>query len=386
MHFENLVYLDHNATTPVDPRILAELPSWAAQWGNPSSIHALGREPKKILRETRRLLGERIGAQSLEIVFTSGASEANSAVILSVWRERGHERPHFLASAVEHPSLMKALRAIASEGADVELIPVSREGRLDLEFLRSRVSERTALVSVMSANNETGTIFPVAEVSRLARAHGALVHTDAVQALGKIPFTVGDVDYASFSAHKIYALKGAGALYARKGAPLSPLIHGGGQERSRRGGTENTLGIAAFGKALELLAADTPAELALVRDHFEARVLAEIPGASVTGAGTARLPGTSSLVLPGVDGETLLMSLDLKGFAVSTGAACSSGSPEPSPVLLAIGLSRAEAQNSLRVSFGRGQTRATADAFVDVLKVVVARLRSLENPGEALHA
>lgn len=381
MQVKPLVYLDHNATTPVDPRILGELSNWASSWGNPSSIHASGREPKQVLRETRRLMAEMIGAHPLELIFTSGASEANSTVVHSVWAELGKTRPHFITSAVEHPSLMKAFRWLETQGARVDYIPVSRAGVLDLEFLQAKLSQETALVSVMSANNETGTIFPVAEVSRLARTVGALVHTDAVQAIGKIPFSVADVDYASFSAHKIYALKGTGALFSRRGAPLSSLIHGGGQERSRRGGTENTLGIAAFGAALQYVRESMSEAEAMtsIRDHFETRVLAEIPEASVTAKESKRLPGTSSLVLPGVDGETLLMSLDLKGFAVSTGAACSSGNPEPSPVLLAVGLSRQEAQNSLRVSFGRGQSLETADLFVETLKSVVHRLRSLES-------
>lgn len=376
------IYLDHNATTPIANEIHEQLPRLLEAWGNPSSIHAASREPKQILRETRKIVAAFLKCSPLELIFNSGGSESNSTVLKSVWEELGATRPHFLISAVEHPSLMRTAEWLTAHGAIVEKVPVRRNGSLDLEFLKSRLSEKTALVSVMAANNETGNLFPIKDIAALAHAKGALMHTDAVQMLGKLPIDLEDwgVDYASFSAHKFYALKGTGVLFVRKGRPYQPLIHGGGQERHRRGGTENVLGIAALGIAAgrkDLIS--TQAErISRLRDHFEARVLEEIGDVSLTAAESPRLPNTSSLVLKGVDGETLLMNLDLRGFAVSTGAACSSGSPEPSPVLLTMGLSRDEAQSSLRVSLGWGTSLEDVDAFVEALKQVVFRLRSLD--------
>lgn len=382
---DDLVYLDHNATTPLAPDVRSALPVLLDHWGNPSSIHKASREPKKILRETRRDLGEMLNCSPLELIFTSGGSESNSSVLRAVWEELGETRPHFISSAIEHPSLLRGMEWLKSQGAEVDLIPVDRQGRLDLDFLDRKLSERTALVSVMAANNELGTLFPIREIAKRAHGKGALMHTDAVQMFGKLPVDLAelDVDYASFSAHKFYALKGTGVLFARKGRPFRPLIFGGGQERHRRGGTENILGIAALGLAIGQRSR-IPAEaerVARLRDHFEARVLAEIPEVSLTAAESPRLPNTSSLVLGGVDGETLLMSLDLKGFAVSTGAACSSGNPEPSPVLLSVGLTRAEAQNSLRVSLGWGNTLEQIDSFVETLKQTTTRLRDLQSLG-----
>ncbi|MBX2986403.1 MAG: cysteine desulfurase [Bdellovibrionaceae bacterium] len=387
---ENPVYLDHNATTPVSAGVLSRLSEWAAAWGNPSSIHARSRDPKRVLRETRQVLADFLGCSPLELVFTSGGSESNNTVLKGLWAKLGRERPHIMCSAVEHPSVLRTMQWLGEQGAEVDIIPVSRDGRIDLEFYRAKLGARTLFVSVMAANNETGTLFPVREMAGMAHAKGALFHCDAVQMFGKLPVDLAawNVDYASFSAHKFYSLKGTGVLYVKRNSPYEPLIHGGGQERHRRGGTENTLGIAALGQVVS----EAPAvaaegsRIAALRDHFEARVLAEIPASSVTAALSPRLPNTSSLVLDGVDGETLLMSLDLQGYAVSTGAACSSGNPEPSPVLLALGLSRQEAQNSLRVSFGRGNDLAQVDAFVEILKFTVQRLRQLQNNTGVRHA
>lgn len=396
MPSQKRVYLDHNATTPVAAEVLAALPELATAWGNASSIHESGREPKRYLRETRARVAEFVQASPLEIIFTSGGSESNNTVLKGVWESVGRERPHFMCSAVEHPSIMRTMIWLHEQGAAVDFIPVDRQGRLDMEFFAKKLNSRTALVSVMAANNETGTLFPIRELAQKAHAVGALFHTDAVQVFGKLPVHLRDwnVDYASFSAHKYYSLKGTGFLFVKKGSPTLPLVHGGGQERHRRGGTENVLGIAALGVALaqSRLVAQEAERLALLRDHFEARVLEEISLATVTASETPRLPNTSSLILPGVDGETLLMSLDIKGYSVSTGAACSSGNPEPSPVLLAMGLSREEAQHSLRVSFGRSNQLEEVDEFVETLKEVVQRLRQLglhedpRRPREAIHA
>lgn len=383
--FGSRIYLDHNATTPPDSGVLSRVSSWVQDWGNPSSIHQTGRGPKARLREARDSIAKMIGSTSLEVIFTAGGSESNNLAIkgtLAALRRKGDKRRHILSSALEHPSLRRTFDSLVSEGYEVELVPIDRNGLVSVSEVESRLRpNETVLVSFMLANNETGVIQPVKEIARLAKAAGSLVHTDAVQALGRIPVDVRDlgVDYASFAGHKFYALRGAGVLFAARGAPLDPLIFGGGQERGRRGGTENTLAIASFGymcsRASEVEA--RAVQMRELRDHFEARVVREIPEASVTCSESPRMASTSSLLLPGTDGETLLMSLDMEGFAVSTGAACSAGSPEPSPVLLAMGLSRDEAQCSLRVGLGWSTTLEDIDLFIDALKKVVLRLRGL---------
>lgn len=392
-------YFDHNATTPVCKEVREALPDLVEGWGNPSSIHWGGRHPKNILRDARKAIADAIGAHPLEIIFTSGGSEANNTVVKGLFdyyqtaqflmaKQKG--RTHYMCSTVEHPSMMKTMEHMKLLGARVDFIPVNRRGEIDLEFYEAHLSEETALVSVMFANNETGTLFPIKQMAEMAHKKGALFHTDAVQGFGKVPLNLYDlnVDFASFSGHKFYSIKGSGVLFAKKGNNVTPLIHGGGQERHRRGGTENVLGIGAMGVAA--LRAPQIAERAVhmekLRDHFEKRVLSEIEEVTVTAGETLRLPNTSSLILKGVDGETMLMSLDLKGYAVSTGAACSSGNPEPSPVLLAMGLTRDEAQNSLRVSLGWETTLEQVDGFVEALKVVVTRLRSLkDDEGDSCH-
>lgn len=393
-------YFDHNATTPVCSDVLEAIPELAQAWGNPSSIHWSGRQPKNILRDARKAVAEAVGASSpLEIIFTSGGSEANNTVLKGLFdyyqtaqflTPEQRRRTHFMSSTVEHPSIMKAMAHLQALGARVDFIPVNRRGEIDLDFYQEHLSDETALVSVMFANNETGTLFPIKKMAEMAHAKGALFHTDAVQAFGKVPVDLKDlnVDFASFSGHKFYSVKGSGVLYSKKGSYLSSLIHGGGQERHRRGGTENTLAIGCLGVAAKRssLVAEKGASIARLRDHMEQRILSEISEVTVTAAETLRLPNTSSLILKGVDGETMLMSLDIKGYAVSTGAACSSGNPEPSPVLLAMGLTRDEAQNSLRVSLGWGTTLEEVNGFVDTLKTVVIRLRSLQNSeGESCH-
>lgn len=379
------VYLDHNATTPPDPEVVAKISSWALDWGNPSSIHQAGRGPKARIREARDSIAKMIGATPLEVIFTAGGSESNNTAVrgaLSALRRKGDSRRHILTSPLEHPSLRRVFDSLQSDGYEIELVPVDRSGLIKVEDFKSRLRPgETVFVSCMLVNNETGVIQPVKEIAAAAKAAGALMHTDAVQALGRITVNVRElgVDYASFAGHKFYSLRGAGVLFSLRGAPLDPLIYGGGQERNRRGGTENTLAIASMGfmcaRVDEIsVRAEKMREL---RDLFETRVLAEIPECSVTSRESPRIASTSSLLLPGTDGETLLMSLDMDGYAVSTGAACSSGSPEPSPVLLAMGLSRDEAQCSLRVGLGWQTSREDIENFVEALKKVVVRLRGL---------
>ncbi len=376
------IYLDHNATTPPSAAIKEKWLKLFDLWGNPSSIHTDSRSAKLWLRETRQKISQLLGISSLEVIFNSGASEGNSTILNSVWLEKGADRPEFLISAVEHPSVLKTAEYLKSFGAIVHYIPISQAGQIDLAFIKKNLSHKTALVSVMFANNETGTIFPIAEIAGLAHQTGALMHTDCVQLLGKssVDFKSLNVDYATFSAHKFYGLKGTGFVFVKKSSPWVPLIHGGGQERSRRGGTENILGIAALGISLEQLSCNSfrIEKMENLRDLFEAQVMKKIVGVRITAAESLRLSNTSSLIIDGVDGETLLMSLDLKGFSVSTGAACSSGNPEPSPVLIAMGLTRAEAQNSLRVSLGWGTTQENICDFLSALIDVVAKLREID--------
>lgn len=377
-------YFDFNATTPISPEVRAAVPGWLEMFGNPSSVHWGGRGPKTALREARRDFAQAIGADPLEIVFTAGGSEANNLAIKGLFfalKRQKSPRQHYLFTNIEHPSVGRTMEFLANQGADVEVFPVGADGAVDLEAFAARLRPTTALVSVMLANNETGVLLPVASMAKLARAQGALFHSDCVQAFGKIPLSVKSlgVDLASFAGHKFYSLKGGGALYVRKGVQLESLIHGGGQERHRRAGTENVLSLASLGlMSRQIHRVEQEAErIRNLRDHFETRVLTEISDVRVNSQNLPRLPNTSSLVLPGVEGETLLMNLDLEGFAASTGAACSSGSTEPSPVLLAMGLSRQQAQASLRVSMGWPTTQDDVDRFVDALKGVVEHVRSL---------
>lgn len=371
------VYLDHNATTPVAAVVAESLSEWLVSWGNPSSIHWAGRAPKALIRDARRALSKLLNCEPLEIIFTAGGSESNNMAL------KGLKLSHLVCSEVEHPSVMKTAKFLAQKGVRVSYIPVDKEGRINLEAYKQLLKDQVDLVSVMYANNETGHIFPIEEMARLAHEAGALFHCDMVQALGKVSVDLKKlkVDMASFSGHKFYGLKGGGVLYVRKGVQLESLIHGGGQERHRRAGTENVLAIAAMGKMASFGAEiEGRAEsVQVLREHLERRVLNEIPGSEIHGRSHPRLPNTTSMHIPGVDGETLLMNLDMEGYAVSTGAACSSGNPEPSPVLLAMGFTREEAQSSLRLSLGWGTTQEQIDAFIDSLKQVVERLRSFQH-------
>ncbi len=382
------VYLDHNATTPVHPEVLEKLPTWAEAWGNPSSVHQASRDPKALIRDTRKSLAEYLKVHPLELIFTAGGSESNNFAIkgsfyaLQNLKEKSAGRTHYIATTVEHPSVMKAFEFLESQGATVDYIPVDKNANLDLEFYKSKLTEKTALVSVMLANNETGAIHPIKEMCALAHAKGAIFHMDAVQGLGKIEVDLTDlgVDLASFSAHKFYSLKGCGVLFQKRGTQLVPLIGGGGQERGRRAGTENTLAIAALGHMLskkDLIAKENE-RIRKLRDDMEKEILKSITDVRVV-QNSNRVPNTSSLFIEGVDGETLLMNLDMHGICVSTGAACSSGSQEPSIVLRNMGFTRKEAQSSLRISLGWLNNAEQIEYFLEVLKKVVIRIRQFNN-------
>lgn len=374
-------YFDNNATTFPSPKLRERWVELLDIAGNPSSIHQDGRKPKTILRDVRAKLAARLKCSPLELVFNSGASEGNASILRSVYANFKNTKNEFLISSVEHPSVMKAAQYIQQNGAVVHFIPVNREGQIDLNFLKEKLSNKTALVSVMYANNETGTIFPIKEITQLAHQAGALMHTDCVQMFGKVnesDFAGLNVDYATFSAHKFYALKGTGFCFVKSTAPWEPLIFGS-QERARRGGTENITGLAALNIVLDDFEDINQKieNMLSLRNYFEAELQKRITGVSVTAAGSPRVSNTSSVMIKGVDGDTMLMSLDLKGFSVSTGAACSSGSPEPSPVLIAMGYTREEAQSSLRISMGWSSKKEDVEQLIRSIEEVVIKLRNL---------
>ncbi len=386
MSSKTSIYLDHNATTPVHKELSVQVNELALHWGNPSSVHNHGRGPKQLIRKARQALAKFFNIHPLEIIFTSGGSEANNTAIFSVfdneWLKNKNYEAEFITTTVEHPSVSKAFDLIESYGATVHRVPVNYDGVFDIDFYKSVLNKNTKLVSVMYANNETGAILPIKQVVGLAKEVNALVHCDGVQALGKVNLDLKslDVDYCSFSAHKVYSLKGAGALYVKTGTPLNSLIVGGAQERSRRAGTENTLAIASFGQALDLVG-DIKTKYdhqENLRNKMETQIEKNIPNCKVLSKSAQRLPNTSNIIFDNIDGESLLMNLDLKGISVSTGAACSSGSSEPSPVLISMGLTRYQAQSSLRVSLGWETTDAEIKYFVETLTEIVSRLRRLK--------
>ena len=375
-------YFDHNATTPVDPEVLEVAVSCLGQvYGNASSIHYFGQAAKQKLEAARRQVAGLIGAKPAEIVFTSGGTEADNMAVLGVVRRTGGPR-HVITSAIEHPAVLGPCGQVEREGVEVTRVRVGSGGIVDPDDVRQALRPETVLISVMHANNELGTVQPIAEIARIAREAAIPLHVDGVQALGKIPVDVDALgtDLYSMSGHKLYAPKGVGALYVRKGTRLDPLVFGGHQERDRRPGTENVPGAVALGAAAELAGRELAANsgrLAALRDRFENAVLGRISGAGINGARWSRTPNTSNLYFDGVDGEALVIALDLRGFAVSTGAACSSGALTPSHVLTAIGLDADRARASMRFSLGRGNTAAEVDALAEALEASVAHLRRI---------
>jgi cysteine desulfurase len=380
------IYLDHNATTPVDQAVLeAMLPFLREAYGNASSMHAVGRTAREAVERAREQVARTIGAEAREIVFTSGGTEAdNQAVLGVVALARPPEgRPaHVITSAIEHPAVLNTCQQLEKRGHPVTYLPVDETGRVDPAALAPVLRPETALVSVMLANNEVGTLQPVREMAAAARAAGVPVHTDAVQAVGRVPVDVGElgVDLLTISGHKIYGPKGIGALYVRRGTRIAPLLHGGHHEKRRRAGTENVPAIVGLGLACELAGARlalVAAHEARLRDRLERGILARVPHARVNGHPTERLPNTLNLGFAFVEGEALLMNLDLEGVAVSTGSACSSGDLKPSHVLLAMGLDHASAHGTLRFSLGRANTAEEIDAAIDAVARVVERVRAM---------
>jgi len=375
------IYLDHNATAPLDPLVRAEMDAVLdAADGNPSSVHAAGQAARRTIDVARARVARLIGARAEEIVFTGGGTEADNLAILGAARAPGREQKAVVATAIEHQAVLNPCRHLERGGRDVILLPVEGDGRLDLERASDLVPKDAGLVSAMLANNDTGVVQPVARLALLAGSRGALLHTDAVQAAGKMPIDVKALgtDLLSMSAHKLHGPMGVGALYVRRGVRLAPIAFGGHQERGLRPGTENVAGIAGFGKACELALlrmGEDAGRVGALRDAFEAAIEARISGAVFYGRGAERLPNTSTVGFEGVDGELLAINLDLMGVAVSTGAACSSGNADPSHVLLAMGVSPVGARSQIRVSFGRGNTAKEAESAADSLCRAVASMR-----------
>lgn len=387
----NRYYFDHNATTPVSPEVFeAMAPLLRQDFGNASSIHHYGQRAKQHLETARREMAGLIHAEAQEIVFLSGGTEADNLALFGVVRNWPRPARHVITTAIEHPAVLGACAQLEREGVEVTRVPVSPEGVVDPDAIRRALRPSTVLISVMHANNELGTVQPIAEIARIARQASAVFHSDGVQALGKIPVDVAalDVDLYSVSGHKVYAPKGEGALFVRKGTPIGSIQFGGHHERDRRPGTENVPGAVALGRAAAWLAENGAAEaerLRGLRGRLEAALLERVPGAGVNSGGAPRTPNTSSMYFDGIRGEALVIALDLRGFAVSSGAACSSGAVEPSHVLTALGLSADRARGTIRFSLGRLNTAEQVEALVEAVVEAVGQLRRIA-PAERAHA
>ena len=377
------IYMDNAATTRVtEPVMEAMQPYFCEIFGNPMSIHGFGRESRIAVEKARKQVADAIGAKPNEIYFTGCGTEADNWAVRGTAYARKNKGKHIITSAIEHHAILHTCQQLEQEGFEVTYVPVDEFGVIRMDELERAIRPDTILISVMSANNEIGTIQPIEEIAKLAHAHGILFHTDAVQAIGSIHFDVKamGIDMLSMSGHKFHSPKGIGALYIRNGVRIQRLMTGGAQERTQRPGTENLASIVGMGKAIELATENIDrhnAQLSAVRDRLIDRILAEIPYTRLNGHRTQRLPGNCNISFQFIEGESLLLSLDLKGVAASSGSACTSGSLDPSHVLLAIGLPHEIAHGSLRLSLSEENTLEQADKVVDALKEIVARLRSM---------
>lgn len=377
------VYFDNAATTRVtEPVMEAMAPYFCEIYGNPSSVHSFGRESRKALENARRQVAAALKADPGEIYFTGCGTESDNWAIRGAAYARKNRGKHIITSAIEHHAVLHTCEQLAKEGFEVTYLPVDEYGVVQPESLEKAIREDTTLVTIMAANNEIGTIQPFVELAKIAHAHGALFHTDAVQAIGSIAFDVKamGIDMLSLSGHKFHAPKGVGALYIRRGVALQRFMQGGAQERTQRAGTENLASIVGLGKAIELATADIEghnAYLSSLRDHMIERILNEFEYVRLNGHATQRLPNNVNMSFQYIEGESMLLSLDLKGIAASSGSACTSGSLDPSHVLLAIGLPHEIAHGSLRMTFSEESTLEEVDYAVDCLKEIVARLRDM---------
>jgi len=380
---KNRIYLDYAATTPVAGEVLETmLPYFSECWGNASAVYATGREARRAVEDARKAVAAAIGAQPQEIYFTSGGSESDNTAICGTARALKEKGKHIITTAIEHHAVLNPCKQLQKEGFEVTFVMPDREGRIDLESIRKVIRTDTIIVSVMTANNEIGTIEPVSEIGRICRENGILFHTDAVQAVGSISVNVQETgcDLLSLSAHKFYGPKGIGALYIREGTRLNPLIAGGEQERGLRAGTENVPGIAGLGKAIAMAgenAEQNAVHMRRMRDRLVKGILSSVPEAVLNGPKEDRLPNNCSFRFDGIDGEALLLRLDLAGIAASAGSACTAGSREVSHVLKAIGLTEAEAKSSLRLTTGIYTTENEVDETVKVIGEIVKDLRNM---------
>ena len=376
-------YFDHNATTPVDSRVLdAMLPYFHQAYGNASSVHGFGQVARQGVEGARRQVAKELGCAARDVVFTSGGTEADNLAVFGVVRASKDRNPHVITSQIEHPAVLNACQQLEREGVDATYLGVGSDGVVAPSDVRAALRPETVLITVMHSSNEVGTLQPIREIGAIAREAGVLFHVDGVQSFGKVPTDVVDlgVDLFSVSAHKIYGPKGTGALFVRRGVQLAKVQHGGKHERDRRPGTENVPGIVGLGAAARLAGAEREEEaerIERLRDCLEQGVLRGVPDTHLNCATVDRLPTTSSIRFDHVESEPLLISLDLQGFAVSSGSACSSGASEPSHVLSAVGLSREQARSTLRFSLGRQTDAEQVDSLLTVLPGIVSRLRAL---------
>ena len=379
----NKIYFDHNATTPVlDEVFEAMVPFLKDQWGNPSSIHWAGRGTRKAVEDARERVCALLNCAPLELIFTSSGTEGDNHAIKGLAYAQKNKGNHIITTKVEHPAVLSTCKHLQQEGFEITYLDVDKDGLIDLDELQKAITPKTILISVMFANNETGVLFPIKEIGKIAKEKGVAFHTDAVQAAGKIKIDVADlnVDLMTISGHKLYGPKGVGALFIKRGTRLVPIMHGGHQERNRRGGTENVPGIVAMGKAAEIAIRDMDKEtehLQALKERLEKGMLEKIPHIKVNGHPDKRLPNTSNISFEFVEGESLLLNLDMKGIAASSGSACTSGSLEPSHVLVSMGLSHELSHGSVRFSLGKSNTVQEIDYLLEIMPPIVERMRSM---------
>lgn len=383
-----MIYLDYNATSPCHPKVIeVMLPFFGEKFGNPSSLHTMGQEAKKAIEGSRAVIARCINAREEEIIFTSGGTEANNLAIRGVVKAYQKKGNHLITSQIEHHAVLNVFKALEKEGFTVTYLPVNQEGRVDPEDFQKAITPQTIFASIMHANNETGVIQPVEELALIAKEHSIIFHTDAVQTVGKLPIDLGKlpVDLLSASAHKFYGPKGTGFLYVRKGVRLIPQLLGGAHERGRRAGTENVPLIVGMGKALEICTQEQEEEnqrIQILRDFLESGILAEIPEVIIVGRHSPRLSNTSLVLVRYVEGESMLLNLDFAGICVSSGSACTSGSLEPSHVLLACGYPHEIAHGSVRFSLGKWNTMEEMKEVVGVFSSIVEKLRRISPFGK----
>ncbi|KYZ77551.1 cysteine desulfurase NifS [Anaerosporomusa subterranea] len=377
------IYFDHSATTPVHPEVVATMMEYLTdKFGNPSSVHSFGRETRKAVDEARAKVADLIGAEPNEIFFTSGGTESDNLALKGIAYANRKKGNHIITSAIEHHAILHTCEYLANQGFQITYLPVDQYGMVSVDDVRNAITDQTILISIMFANNEVGTIQPIREIGKLAREKKIFFHTDATQAVGHYPINVKEdnIDLLTMAGHKFNAPKGVGALYARRGVRLESLQQGGAHERNMRAGTENVPGIVAIGKAAEIAKRDMNEQIAHLqglRDKLISQVLATIPHTQLNGHPTQRMPGSVNFSFHFIEGESLLLNLDLKGIAASSGSACTSGSLDPSHVLLAMGLTHEVAHGSLRITMGLGNTEEEVDYLLEVLPEIVARLRSM---------